>query len=162
MNDDDFLKKRLTFAVENYADAVFRAAYQYLLNRQDAEDVVQEVFLKFVQRLKNYDFADDEHVKAWLLRVAINEGINAAKYNSRRRSEGIENRSADSSDVSLDLSEELEKLSPEDREIIYLFYYEGYSAKEIAKFLGKRENAVHKRLSRAREKLKEFLVEDNL
>lgn len=160
MNDDAAARERIAYAVENYADTVFKVAFQYLSNRQDAEDIVQEVFLGLVERLKKYPFDDGEHMKAWLIRVAINKSINAAKYNSRRRTQGLEGIAARSESNLNCLEDELKKLPAEDREIIYLFYYEGYSAKEIASMTGKRESAVHKRLSRAREKLKNFLKED--
>ena len=150
----------ISYAVETYSDAVFRVSYQYVGNRQDAEDVVQEVFLALVERLKDVPFNDYEHLKAWLIRVAINKSINVAKSNARRRTSPIDNRPGKVVDVFNELDYELEKLSADDRQIIYLHYYEGYSAKEIADFLSLRENAVHKRLSRARDRLKKFLSEE--
>ena len=159
MENEDTQKSIMRRAVECYADCIFRVAYQYLGNRQDCEDIVQEVFLALVKRLRLDSFNDDEHMKAWLIRVAINKSINFVKYNARRRTCPIciapqpegENFSA--------LYEELNRLPAEDREIIYLHYYEGYTAKEIARFIGSGENAVYKRLSRAREKLKNYFTE---
>ena len=74
--DDAFLSE----CVERYSDMVFRLAYQYLFNRQDAEDVVQDVFFALVRRSELGRFNGDEHVKAWLIRVTVNKSINAAAY----------------------------------------------------------------------------------
>ncbi len=154
---DELLKE----CIEKYTDMIFRVSYQYVSNRQDAEDIVQEVFLGLVERLKQCPFNDSEHLKAWLIRVTVNKSINAAKYNARRRAKNIDNcPSQGGGDIS-ELNEQLEKLAPGDRQIIYLHYYEGYAAKDIAHFLGMKENAVHKRLSRARGKLKKFLTEED-
>lgn len=154
---DEVLKE----CVEKYADIVFRVSYQHVCNRQDAEDVVQEVFLSLVERLRVCPFNDEEHLKAWLLRVAINKSINVAKHNARRRTERIIDNKMSGRDGAYDeLDDELKKLPADDRQIIYLHYYEGYAAKEIAQFMGLRENTVHKRLSRAREKLKKYLTEE--
>lgn len=155
--DDAFLSE----CVERYSDMVFRLAYQYLFNRQDAEDVVQDVFFALVRRSELGRFNGDEHVKAWLIRVTVNKSINAAAYLARRRAAGIENRPAASGEEHSGLEEQLGRLSPSDRQLIYLHYYEGYTAKEIAGFIGLRENAVHKRLSRARQKLKNYLTEED-
>ncbi len=147
-------------AVERYADTLFRVSYQYLFNRQDAEDVVQDVFLALVARLQGSEFNDDEHLKAWLIRVTINKSINVAKSNARRRTQPPDMLSGVVENPPSELEEQLARLSADDREVSYLHYYEGYSAAEIAAFLNVRENAVYKRLSRARERLKNFLEED--
>ena len=75
MDDWNKLSDRENFAriISAYADTVFRVSYQYVCNRQDAEDIVQEVFLSLVERMRLCPFSDDEHLKAWLIRVAINK-----------------------------------------------------------------------------------------
>lgn len=156
--DDGFIQK----VIDQYSDTIFRVSFQYVRNTQDAEDVMQEVFLSLLEHLSRANFQSDEHLKAWLIRVAINKSINLLKSNARRKKREIgeqvfENRHLDSQYDELEAM--LFKLSALDREIIYLRYYEGYSAKEIAAFLDKTEKAIFKRLSRARNKLKEFLSE---
>ena len=110
--------------------------------------------------LKAHNVGDDEHLKAWLIRVAINKSINAAKRGARRRTVGIDNLPLSRRGEETQLDEELARLSADDRQVIYLHYYEGYSAKEIGKFLKKSKNAVYILLSRGRAKLKELLKED--
>ncbi len=162
MDDKIIIDDRiLSHVVTQYSDMIFRVSYQYVGNRQDAEDIVQEVFLALVQRLQDIYFNDEEHLKAWLIRVTINKSINVAKYNARRRTCEADNNLHTDDHIFGELDYELSKLSDSDRQIVYLHYYEGYSAKEISDFLGLRENTVHKRLSRAREKLKKFLLEED-
>ena len=144
--DDERIPAGVQFEkiIARHADTAFRVAYQYLRNRQDAEDVVQEVFLSLVQRFRQLSFNDDEHLKAWIIRVTINKSINAAKYNARRRTESMETSVLKSYDKSSwEIDDVLSKLSADDRQIIYLHYYEGYQAKDIASFLNIVENAVH-------------------
>ena len=145
-------------AVDLYGDTVRRICMIHLKNMTDTEDIFQTVFLKYV--LHTAPFDSPEHEKAWLIRVAINKSINAAKRGARRRTVGIDNLPLSRRGEETQLDEELARLSADDRQVIYLHYYEGYSAKEIAQFMQINENAVHKRLSRARAKLKKFLEED--
>ena len=155
--DNEFIRN----VIDRYSDTVFRVSYQYVRNRQDAEDVLQEVFVALTNYLKSDSFNSDEHLKAWLIRVAINKSINVAKSNSRRN----KHETYDSRDIRInpqydELEYILSQLTAIDREIIYLRYYEGYVAREIAGFIGMTEQAVFKRLQRARTQLKEFISEE--
>lgn len=155
LSRDDFIQN----AVNRYSDTIFRVSYQYVRNRQDAEDVMQEVLLELVRYLHGAAFESEEHTKAWLIRVSINKSINLAKQNARRkkqsalREERVEPQYAD-----LDLL--LESLPAIDREVVYLHYFEGYSAREIGEMVGKTEKSVFKRLSRSRNKLKDYILEE--
>jgi len=118
---------------------------------------MQEVFLSL---LKPPTFNDEEHLKAWIIRAAINKCKNLLK--SHKRSvplDEVYNRvgAEPIKEEHIDLVAALRKLHEFDREILYLHYYEGYSAKEIAKIFGKSENAVFIRLNRARNELKKLL-----
>ena len=158
--DDDFIQK----VIDNYSDTVFRVSLQYVRNRQDAEDILQEVFLGLLEYLRCADFQNNEHLKAWLIRVAINKSINLAKYNARHKTKEVSYlpiQGAQTDTQYSELESILNKLSATDREVIYLHYYEGYSAKEIAGFMNKTEKSIFKRLSRSREKLKEYILEGN-
>ena len=154
--DDEFIRK----VVDDYSDMIFRVSFQYVRNTLDAEDVAQEVLLSLLDYLSRASFESDEHTKAWLIRVTINKSKNVAKLNARRRNKAAQ--LAYTEDVQPqfdDLESVLDKLSAINREVIYLHYYEGYSAKEIANFMNMTEKAIFKRLSRSRSELKEFLSE---
>lgn len=141
-------------AINKYSDTVFRVAFQYTKNRADAEDIVQEVFLRLL--LKNPSLIGQQ-LKAWLIRVTINKSKDYLRANKRRHSalfSPIEPQSEHD-----EVFEELEKLSERDRNALYLHYYEGYTAQEIADIIGGNERAVTKRIGRAREKLKHLLEE---
>ena len=157
--DDEFIHN----VIDRYSDMILRVSFQYVRNMQDAEDVVQDVFLGLLECLSRTQFQSDEHMKAWLIRVAINKSKNAAKQNARRRKREelqLPHNSEHNQPQFDDLEELLKNLSALDREVVYLHYYEGYSAKEISEnFVHKSEKSLFKRLSRAREKLKEFLSE---
>ena len=143
--------------VEAFGDLVFRLALQYTGIRQEAEDIVQEAFLAM---LKKPPFKSAEHAKRWLIKVTVNKCKDYFK-SARRKNLPLDERLISGSFELSDGLDEIEKLDPLDRNIIYLFYYEGYSAKEIGKMTGKTKNAVNIRLSRARESLKELLEEGN-
>ena len=158
--NDAFIRK----VIDQYSDTVFRVSFQYVRNTQDAEDVVQEVCLGLLEYLSRAEFQSDEHLKAWLIRVAINKSKNVAKQNARRKKRELAGYAASAGQVQPqfdDLEAALGELSAIDREVVYLHYYEGYSAKEIAELIHKTEKSVFKRLSRARNKLKEFLSEED-
>ena len=143
-------------AITNYSDMVYRIAFQYTRSDSDAEDVVQEVFLKLLGQVKK-DPLEEEALKSWLIRVAINE-CNSFFRGSKIERNAVRDYEAPSPKEDYDdVFEALGKLDPLDRNVLYLHYYEGYSAKEIASLLGGNERAITKRLGRAREKMKQFL-----
>ena len=148
-------------AFQKYGDRVFSAAFSILRNREDADDVVQDTFLKY--HIKNLQYMDETHLKAWLLRVAINRAkdITAAFWRRNR--------------VSWEAyMEELEFTQPEDRSlfravmalpekyrlVLHLYYYEECSIREIASLLHTGEGTIKSRLSRGRTLLKTMLTED--
>lgn len=155
--NDDFIRK----VIDDYSDMIFRISFQYVRNAQDAEEVVQDVLLLLVEYLHRAAFQSDEHMKAWLIRVTMNKSINVYKANARRRKKEAAALPLPAQSEFDDLEFTLSKLSALDREIVYLHYYEGYSAKEIGELLHKTEKAVFKRLSRARNTMKEFLSEED-
>lgn len=154
--DNDYIHS----AISEYADTVYRVAYQYLLNSADAEDIAQEVFLALCKHGK---IEGEGQTKAWLIRVTINKSINAYRANKRRRDRTVtlDERTTGTVASLSDLEQALSELSAEDRELVYLYYFEGYKAEEIAKMLRCTKNTVHKRLSRARQKLKKFLEDSD-
>lgn len=140
-----------------YSGTIKRLAMVYLKNQQDTEDVFQNVFLKF--SLLDKDFETPEHERAWFVRVTVNQCKDFLKFFFRSKT------------LSLDILEEIPAQNPEKkdilvtvlslpekyREVIYLFYYENYQAKEIARILGKNTNTIFTLLKRGRNILKKKL-----
>lgn len=148
--------KNINYIVNAYGDMLYRVAYQYTRNRSEAEDITQDVF---VAMLKKLPFKSEEHLKAWLIRVAINKSINYLKSSRKKVLSLDENIDVATEHRDRAEIEELQELPEFDRSVIYLYYYEGYSIKEIAKITGKSANSINIRLFRAREKLKILLEE---
>lgn len=145
-------------AVEEYADMVRRICFYYLKNQTDTEDVFQNVFLKYM--LHDMPFHDKEHEKAWLIRVAINACKDYLKSFFRRNTvtlEVISEMAAEIPEEHREVMEAVLSLPDKYKDPLYLHYYEGYSAAEIGKILGKKENTVYSLLSRGRNLLKEKL-----
>lgn len=140
--------------VRNYAQAVAGVCMMQLQNHADAEDCFQNTFVKLLT--KNPSLRDENHLKNWLLRVAVNECHNLRKKNSRVVS--IETMTDEpsyyQSEDELDLSWALMKLKPDYREILYLHYCERYKVDEIAAIVGRKPNTVKVMLKRGREMLR--------
>lgn len=145
--------------VRRYADTVYKLAYLRTGNSADADDVFQEVFLRYVQ--KKPTFHDEEHCKAWLIRVTVNcaKSLTGSFWN--RNTEALRDNLIFDSVREYDLYYELMRLRPREREVIHLYYYEDMSTGQIAKALGISESAVRARLSRARNTLKSFMKEED-
>ena len=147
---------------ERQADRIYRIAMIYLNNAADAEDALQSIFLKQIEKDRRFD--DPEEEKAWYITVTKNycKDILKSAWNKRNAIEDVEEPEAQSVDTELanDMEQALSKLPPVDREILYLHYYEGYRINEIAKILKYRESTVGSRLVAARNKLKDQFEED--
>ncbi len=150
--------EELNRVMETYADMVRRICLVHLKNRHDTEDVFQNLYMKYM--LYEKEFSDSEHEKAWLVRVTINACTDWLRYLSHRKwvpLEAIMEERAALDDSSAEVMEVVLRLPEKYRNVIYLFYYEGYSAVEIAGILGRKENTVYTWLSRAKEILREKL-----
>lgn len=157
---------RLDELITKYSDMVYRLAVLRCHTKEDAEDVYQEVFIKLVRYAAQLE--SDEHVKAWLIRVTINQcnSLNTSSWNKKNSSfdemleSGIEPATEDEAlnAVSEDngVLAAVQKLKPEYRDVIYLFYYEDMSIRSISETLHTSEANVKVRLNRARKKLKEI------
>lgn len=156
--------ERFTCLAQRYIDTVYRVALNYLKSPSDADDITQNVFLKLLQEKKPFD--SDEHVKHWLIRVTVNECKNLVR--SRWwRAESIEEYAgqlAFDNQAQSDLFHMVMALPRKYRLPIYLYYYEGYSTREIGQMLKLPKNTVCTQLKRGRELLKESLqeVDDNV
>lgn len=150
-------------AVEQYADLIRRICFLHLKNRSDTEDISQNVFLKYL--LYSGTFENEEHEKAWFIRVTVNACKDWIKSLLRHPTTPLEVLSEELLAVTNDEQELLQtilSLPPKYKAVIYLFYYEGYSAVEIAKILGKNTNTVYSLMSRGRALLKDQLGGDGL
>ena len=150
-------------AIENYSDMLRRICFINLKNHHDVEDIFQDVFLKYA--LSETEFTDSNHEKAWVIRVAINSCKDLKKSFFRRKVGSINEEifspfSLDESDR--DVLGAVLRLPHKYMIVIYLFYYEGYSAVEIAEMLEKNENTVYTWLARARKMLEGELRGDIL
>ncbi len=153
MNADE-----LSGYVRRYHTSLFRLSYSYVRNREDAEDIVQDAFVKLY--CSDIVFEAEQNVKAWLIRVTINLCKDLLKSSRRRlSSELVTDIPTEPPEISC-MGEYISRLKPEQSSMIYLYYYEGYSVKEIAKMCRLTVSAVTTRLSRARKQLREMLSKE--
>lgn len=144
--------------LDKYGNAVLRMAYSYLHNMTDAEDIVQETMIRFLNAAPAFE--SPAHEKAWLLRVAANLSKNRIAYNKIRQSDELneEITAEEAEDLSF-VWEAVKQLPPTQSEVVHLFYHEGYSTAEIAALLKRKEATVRSDLKRARERLRVILKE---
>ena len=149
-----------TAAAEKYADTIYRIAFHSCKNPADAEDIVQNVLLKLYRT--ETDFESEEHLRRWVIRVAVNESKKLVCSAWFRKNVPLE-----------EYAQSLEFAAPEESALflavmelpkkyrvpVYLYYYEGYPAKEAAALCGLKVSTMQTRLQRAREKLKKKLYD---
>ncbi len=145
----------ITYAIiDKYKDMVYRTALTAVGNFADAEDIMQDVFLKYFRLHPTFENA--EHEKAWFLRVTINESKNllrSAWYSRRVPADISRVAGAETPEEHSPVMDAVLALPEKYRIVIYLYYYEDYSIRQIAKILEKSETAIAQRLSRGRKKL---------
>jgi len=155
-------RKEAERLVLRYGQTVYRLAYARTGSREDAEDITQETFLRLVRAAPK--FRDEEHCRAWLLRVAANCAGDLFRAPWRKRDRPLEEAErVPAPEQPLESGGVLEAVLslPEGYRLpIHLFYYEGMSVKEIAQVLGKREGTVRTRLTRGRALLRDRLREE--
>ena len=143
----------LSKIIEEYADMVYRIALTRCKSIENAEDIFQDVFMKFSE--KNPKFKNKEHEKAWFIRVTINlsKNIKSSAWNKKvvRLDENIEFNTEEENEIYSIVC----NLPQNYRTVIYLLYYEWYKVDEISKLMGKPEGTIKTWLFRAREILKE-------
>ena len=139
--------------VDYYGDTVYRVAMNQVKNETDAQDIFQEVFLRFIQYKKG--FASMEHAKAWFIRVTINCCNSFFAKRSRQAEVELVKDVVQEEVTDYGVSEYVQSLEEKYRIVVHLFYYEEYKIKEIAEILDENENTIKTRLARARKILKE-------
>ena len=145
--------------VETYGSMLLRLACTRLDDPADAEDVVQEVFLKLLTARP--PFRDSEHEKAWLIRTTLHRASDLRRSTARRNVPLEEAAQAAAPQSGSELLAAVRALPEPYSAVIHLYYYEGYSMKEIAKLLGVPTPTVGTRLARGRERLRRLLKEDD-
>ena len=155
----DAADKYLRSIMDKHGNRLLRLAYSYLHNMQDSEEVLQDVLIKLMDNAPVFE--SDEHEKAWLLRVTANISKNRIKYNKLRATDELKDElvAEERQDLSF-VWDAVKELPDNYREVIHLFYEEGYQTDEIAKILGESGANIRTRLKRAREKLREILKEE--
>ncbi len=151
---EEFLRR----AMETHGDTVYRLALCRLQNTADAEDVYQDVFLRLLKQ--NTDGWDEEHTKAWLIRVTLNRCADVGRFRLRRPVlplSALPDIAVSSTDEATELWEAVSRLPANLRTAVHLHYSEGYSTAEISRMLGIPAVTVRTRLHRARIQLKNLL-----
>ena len=144
--------------LRKYGDSIYRIALVHTQNEMDAQDIVQEVFLKFARNASQ--FQSDEHIKAWLIIVAINMCTDLKRSAWNRKTTELNDECLPAEEFTTgesELYQAVMSLPVKYKDVIHLFYYEGYSIKEISRITEQKENAVKTQLSRGRVLLKELL-----
>lgn len=143
--------------IKKYIDMVYRLALSQTKSKPDADDIVQTVFLKYLQSGKTFE--SDEHIKAWLLRVTINcvkKHFTASWFKKTVPLSELPELSFETPEQS-EAYEAVLSLPAKYRAVIHLFYYEDMSIKEIARATGSNEGTIKSQLSRARDMLRQKL-----
>ena len=152
-------EKYLRGIMDRHGSRLLRLACSYLHNMQDSEEILQDVLMKLLDR--SPEFESDEHEKAWLLRVTANLSKNRIEYNKLRDTDELKDELAAEERQDLSFVWDAVKELPDNyREVIHLYYEEGYQTDEIAGILGDTGANIRTRLRRARAKLKEILKEE--
>lgn len=151
-------EQEVTRAIEQYSDMVRRLCMIHLKNYADTEDIFQTVFLKYV--LSSAAFENEEHEKAWFIRVTINACKDLLRNFFHSHVTSLDEIWEYSTEMQEDHREVLEavlSLPQKYREIVYLHYYEGCTAPEISQILGKKVNTIYTLLTRSGQMLREKL-----
>lgn len=145
--------------VETYSDMLLRIALNRVKSMPEAEDIVQSVYLRLMTNRPQ--FRSEDHERAWLIRTAVNLCLDYGKAAYRRTSVPLNEETAVAPPQETgEIPDAVRQLPQRDRYVVYLYYYEGLSIKEIARVLGERNGTITSRLSRARKKLKSLLKGD--
>lgn len=152
--------REFTAAAERHLDMVYRIALNWFREPADAEDAAQNAMLRLWRAEK--PFADDEHLRRWLVRVTLNECKRISAHPWRRRTVPLENcpEPVFSDPARQTLFQEVMTLPSKYRVPLYLYYYEGYGVREIGEMLEVKTSTIQTRLARARAKLKTQLEEE--
>lgn len=152
------VRERAQRIMTQHGNSILRYAYSYLHSLSDAEDVLQDTLIQFLKTAPVFE--SDSHEKAWLLRVAGNLSRNRLRYNRYRQTDELKDELVEKEREDLSFVwEAVQSLPIKYREVIHLYYEEGYQTAQIAKILNRKEATVRSDLRRGREKLRTILKE---
>ena len=146
---------RLEIMIRTYENTLYRSALAILGDPHEAQDVVQETFLRLWEKAP--EFQNPAHERAWLLKVAVNNCKSRLRSSWRRRTTPLLDSYPAAGPEEQAVLEVIQSMPPKERAVLHLYYYEGYQTAEIAAMTGWREGTVRSRLARARDKLRELL-----
>ena len=155
------MKQSVNELIERYSDNLFAVAFHMCKNAADADDIVQETFLQYYLSGKKFD--NEQHIRSWLIRVAINKAKNVNHSFWRQHKVPLEEYMETlvfETPEDGELFETVMNLPDKYRIVIHLYYYEDFSIREIAKTLRLTENTIKVRLMRGRKMLREVLKEE--
>ena len=159
--ENDFYLKNTEYIIDRFGNMLFRICFVMLGNSFDAEDAVQESFIKYIKCSKSFE--SEEHIKAWLIRVATNKSRDILRFRFKHTELNIDDlkeQSVEEEDGRVISA--LYALPEKLKIVLYLYYVEEYKVEEIARIIGKTPSAVKMRLKKGREELKkEYLKEVN-
>jgi RNA polymerase sigma-70 factor (ECF subfamily) len=141
--------------MEMYGKTVYRLAYSQTRSKTDAEDIFQDVFLRYFRKRPEFD--SEEHRKAWLLRVTLNQSKSLFRSAWFRHTVPLEDQMVFDEPEERELDEALAQMKSGERKLLHLFYYEGLSVREIGQLLNRKESTVRTQLTRARRHLAEIM-----
>lgn len=152
-----YKEQEFTKTYETYVDDIYRLCFSFMKNHMDAEDAVQETFMKYYRSGK--DFEDEGHLKAWLIVTASNHCKNLLKQWWRKgmNLEDCQESVGEGGQMVDEMMELVMKLPPKYKTAVYLYYYEGYDSREIARMLKKPDSTIRTYLQKARKLLKKEL-----
>ena len=145
--------------IRYYSDMVYRLAFARTGTKHDADDVYEEVFLRYLK--KKPKFQNEEHRRAWLIRVTINCSNTFLTSIWQRKTQELPEDLPFRQGEDYKLYEQLQQLSAKYRSVIHLFYYEEMSVEEISEILRRKPSTVRTQLTRAREQLRQILKEED-
>ena len=153
--------RHIEYAVEKYSKMLFRISYGMLMNEHDAEDALQETFIRYMTKAPL--FRDSEHEKAWLIKVVTNVSKNMLRFRTYQASNSILQLSSGGVDeADRDIFEIIMNLPAKYKTVLDLYYIEGYKANEIANIIGISPVAVRKRLQYGRTLLKDEMERNGM
>ena len=159
LSEEEFDKK-----YQIYKPIIYSIAYTYVKNQNDADDIIQDVFVKYLK--SDIVFNDDNHEKYWLIRVTINTAKNFVSSTWKKRvvldDDYVSRASEEASKESNRYFEVITSLPSKYKDVITLYYYEDLSVEEIANTLQVSISCVKKRLERGREKIKKEIENGRL
>jgi len=156
-NDEEKLSQNIEEIYKRHVNMLYQVSFSYMRNAADTEDIVEDVFVNLLK--SGVKFKSAEHEKAWFLRTAINLCKDSLKH-WRRKNLNIDDYENLQSENPFKISEtfkEVMELPDKYKDVIYLYYYEGYTSAEIAQILKKNQSTVRNHLQEARKILKEVL-----